>query len=117
MRRVSRCVAVIGVMTLAGSPADAQWLKLTTPNIPRTADGKPNMKAPAPQVSGKPDPSGLWRFESDPYTNNVSVDLKPEEIDPSAVALYKQRMEDLAKDDPATYRCLPPGPRQLFAPP
>jgi hypothetical protein len=44
------------------------------------------------------------------------VDLKPEEIDPSVVALYKQRMEDLAKDDPSTFRCLPSGPRQLYAP-
>ena len=25
-------------------------------------------------------------------------------------------MEDLGKDDPSTYRCLPPGPRQFFAP-
>jgi hypothetical protein len=25
-------------------------------------------------------------------------------------------MEDLAKDDPATFRCLPSGPRQLYAP-
>jgi hypothetical protein len=44
------------------------------------------------------------------------VDLKPEEIDPSVVTLYKQRMEDLGKDDPSTFRCLPSGPRQLYAP-
>ena len=116
MFRFSRRLLVFAAVMFAASSADAQWIKLTTPNIPRTADGKPNMKAPAPQVSGKPDLSGLWRFDSDPYTNNVSVDLKPEEIAPSAVALYKQRMEDLGKDDPSTYRCLPPGPRQLFAP-
>jgi len=117
MFRFSKAFVISALLSLAAPAANAQWIKLTTPNIPRTADGKPNMKAPAPQVSGKPDLSGLWRFESDPYTQNVSVDLKPEEIDPSAVALYKQRMEDLGKDDPTTYRCLPPGPRQLFAPP
>jgi hypothetical protein len=44
------------------------------------------------------------------------VDLKPEEIDSSVVTLYKQRMEDLGKDDPSTFRCLPSGPRQLYAP-
>src|SRR5205814_293368 len=44
------------------------------------------------------------------------VDVKPEAIEPPPVGLYKQRMEDLGKDDPTTYRCLPPGPRQLFAP-
>jgi hypothetical protein len=102
---------------LLGAPAlDAQWLKQPTPNIPRNKDGKPDLKAPAPRLAGKPDLSGLWRFDSDPYSGNVSVDLKPEDIDPGAVTLYKQRMEDLGKDDPSTYRCLPPGPRQLFAP-
>jgi len=38
-------------------------------------------------VSGKPDLTGLWRFNADPYTNDVTVDLKPEEIDPSVVTL------------------------------
>jgi hypothetical protein len=116
MSRFSTALVAAGALTLSGAIADAQWITLTTPNIPRTADGKPDMKAPAPQLSGKSDLSGLWRFDSDPYTNNVTVDLKPEEIDPSAAALYTQRMEDLGKDDPTTYRCLPPGPRQFFAP-
>ena len=116
MSRFSRFNAVVTVVLMTSAYADAQWLKLKTPGIPRTADGKPNLKAPAPRVSGKPDLSGLWRFNADPYTANVTVDLKPEEIDPSVVTLYKQRMEDLGKDDPSTFRCLPPGPRQLFAP-
>jgi hypothetical protein len=95
---------------------DAQWLKQPTTGIPRTKEGKPDLAAPPPRLAGTPDLSGLWRFDADPYTSNVSVDLKPDEIDPGAVALYKQRMEDLGKDDPSTYRCLPPGPRQFFAP-
>jgi hypothetical protein len=74
------------------------------------------MKAAAPRMAGKPDLSGLWRFDADPYSGNVTVDLKPDEIDPSVVALYKQRMEDLGKDDPSTFRCLPAGPRQIYAP-
>jgi hypothetical protein len=74
------------------------------------------MKAPAPRVSGKPDLTGLWRYEADPYTNNVVVDLKDSEIAPHVTQLYKQRQEDLGKDDPATFRCLPNGPRQVYAP-
>jgi hypothetical protein len=109
-------IAVVGAVMLAATAADAQWLKLKTPGVPRTPDGKPNLNAPAPRVSGKPDLTGLWRFSADPYTNNVTVDLKPDEIEPSALALYKQRMEDLGKDDPATFRCLPSGARQLYAP-
>jgi hypothetical protein len=44
------------------------------------------------------------------------VDLKPDETRPGVDTLYKQRLEDLGKDDPATFRCLPPGPRVLYAP-
>jgi hypothetical protein len=115
MSRFSKCSVVFAVLWFAAA-ADAQWIKLKTPGIPRTADGKPNLKAPAPRTSGRPDLSGLWRFNADPYSTNVTVDLKPAEFDPSVEPLYKQRMEDLAKDDPSTFRCLPGGPRQIFAP-
>ena len=84
-----------------GDRLDAQWLKEPTRDIPRTADGKPNLKAPAPRTAdGKPDLSGLWRFDSGAYGGNVFADLKPEEIRPGADALYKQRMEDLARTIP-----------------
>src|SRR5689334_6006788 len=34
----------------------AQWLNYPTPGIPRTADGKPDLSAPAPKTAdGKPD--------------------------------------------------------------
>jgi hypothetical protein len=109
---------IAAVIVLLGSvTGNAQWIKVKTPGVPRTADGKPNLKAPVPRAGDRPDLSGLWRFDSDPYTSNVTVDLTPGEIDPQAVAIYKQRMEDLGKDDPATFRCLPQGPRALFAPP
>ena len=116
MSRVALVGPAAAILLLTASALDAQWFKQPTAGIPRHKDGKPNLAAPAPRLGTKPDFSGLWRFEADPYTSNVSVDLKPEEIDPAAVALYKQRMEDLGKDDLSTYRCLPPGPRQIFAP-
>jgi hypothetical protein len=46
----------------------------------------------------------------------VTTDLTSAEIDPAALALYNQRQEDLFKDDPSTFRCLPSGPRMLYAP-
>src|ERR1043166_9710091 len=91
--------AALAVSALLGGTAGAQWLKLKTPGLPRTADGKPNLKAPAPRQAARPDLSGLWRFNSEAYSSNVTVDLKPDEIDPKVVELYKQRMEDLGKDD------------------
>jgi len=42
-------------------PAAAQWLDRPWSGIPRTADGKPNLTAPAPRgPDGKPDLTGLW---------------------------------------------------------
>ena len=51
-------VAVPGVVS-------AQWLNYPTAGVPRTADGKPNLSAPAPRTSdGKPDLSGMWGWET-----------------------------------------------------
>jgi hypothetical protein len=117
MSRCSRIILVVLPLVLPVRALDAQWLKEPTPGIPRTADGKPNLTAPAPRTAGgDPDLSGLWRFDTAGYGNNVLVDLKPEEIAPGVDALYRQRMEDLGKDDPSTFRCLPSGPRALYAP-
>jgi hypothetical protein len=117
MFRLARFAVMASSILLPPAELGAQWLTEPTKGIPRTADGKPNLTAPAPRAAnGKPDLSGLWRLDSGPYASNVSVDLNPEELRPGVDELYKQRMEDLAKDDPATFRCLPPGPRAFYAP-
>jgi len=42
----------------------AQWLNYKTPGIPRTADGRPKLDAPAPRSpDGHPDLSGVWMHE------------------------------------------------------
>ena len=46
--------------TLLGSVASAQWLNYPAPGVPRLADGKPNLSAPAPHAAdGKPDRTHL----------------------------------------------------------
>ena len=87
----------------------AQWATLPTPNIPRLADGQPNLTAPAPRTAdGKPDLSGLWEKVSN-FGSNVASSLKPEDIKPWARELVKQREEDLGKDHMIP-QCLPMGP-------
>jgi hypothetical protein len=54
---------VCGALTLGLSalPMTGQWLNYPTPDIPRTAVGKPNLSAPAPKTAdGRPDLTGLW---------------------------------------------------------
>src|SRR5690349_414775 len=92
------------------SPLAAQWLGQTTPGIPRTKDGKPNLAAPAPRTAdGKPDLSGLWAKSSVKYARNVAADLKPEDLRPATRETVERRREDLGKDG-MQVRCLPLGP-------
>lgn len=92
----------------------AQWLKIKTPGIPRKADGKPELTAPAPRTpDGKPDLSGLWGTEDNTYGLNITSDLKSGEILPWAEEVYKGRLASLDKDTPAT-RCLPGGPTEIL---
>ena len=103
-------------MTVAAS---AQWLNYPTPGLPRTADGKPNLSAPAPRTpDGKPDFSGLWKAPNGKYLANLAADLKADEIpfQAWAAALFKQRQENLAKDRPTGW-CIPHGvPDQMAVP-
>ena len=74
---------------LIAAVAHAQWLSYPTPGVPRTADGKPDLSAPAPRTSdGKPDLSGVWIPRSG-YTSNIAKDLKPGEVPFSPEALAR----------------------------
>jgi hypothetical protein len=108
-------MAIVAALWLLPVSLSAQWLNFRTPGIPRTADGKPNLMAPAPRTpDGKPDLSGLWRPEVNPYWLDVIQDVKDEGIFlPAAEALFKKRVADFRRDDPVT-QCLPGGPSQIF---
>ena len=62
-----RYVALVNIaFVILGTPfasthLAAQWLKYPTAGVPRKADGKVDMSAPAPRLAdGKPDFSGIW---------------------------------------------------------
>ena len=55
---------LLGTITIWSTCAAAQWVSYLAPGTPRTADGKPDLKAAAPRaVDGKPDLSGVWMHE------------------------------------------------------
>ena len=87
----------------------AQWTNYPTPGMPRTPDGKPDLSAPTPRsADGKPDMSGVWMVKNGSFY--LAGDLKPEEMQPWAAALYKQRDDNFRRDTDGI-SCLPPGPK------
>jgi len=108
MNRLALILPVVACV--AGVPLTAQWLNHPTPTLPRTADGKPNLSAPAPRApDGKPDLSGLWNRMSPKYSRNIAADLKPGDVLPWAEALVNERRENLGKGYMNTM-CVPFGP-------
>ena len=106
-------LAIAAAILLLPVSLNAQWLDWRTPDIPRTADGKPNLTAPAPRTpTGKPDLSGIWQPELNPYRFSVILDLKDEVIfRPAAEAIFMGRVKDYRREDPVT-NCLPAGPSE-----
>ncbi len=87
----------------------AQLPDRPTPGMARTPDGKPDLSAAAPRtVDGKPDLSGVWMVRNGSFY--LTSDLKPEEIQPWAAALYKQRQNEFRREGDGI-DCLPPGPK------
>ena len=104
---LSSAVALAFWAFLLPITAAAQWLNYPTPGTPRLPDGKPDLFAPAPRTpEGKPDLSGVWRGAGPLYRFNIAQDLKPEDIQPWAEALFLQRVRDSRMDSPLA-RCLP----------
>ncbi len=111
-----RILVVAAVLVMSTSIA-AQWLKHPTADIPRTADGKADLAAPAPrQANGKPVLAGLWR-PAPGLVGDMTRGMKKGEVvpfQPWAEALFKERRANNSRDDP-TARCVVGGvPRSDF---
>src|SRR5258708_2104295 len=102
------------VLTAFVTPLAAQWVHYRTPGLPRSADGKPNLAAPAPRTAdGKPDLNGLWEMLTEGAVGNPALrkpgDLQPADVQPWAQALVRQRADNFGIDNPR-YKCTPDGP-------
>ena len=130
-------VLVCVVVVVLGMPALglAQWLRYPTADVPRTADGKPDLNAPTPRLpDGKPDFSGIWHASNPnrcvPGTGqfvecgteiggsrlnrNLGLDLPGGlPYQPWAAKLAKERAADDSRDDPHV-RCLPDNPPRAW---
>src|SRR5437763_1627009 len=104
-----KMISSMVLMFMMSAGASAQWIDYKWAGIPRTPDGKPNMKAAAPRGrDGKPDLSGLWHNVDVKYLNDLSSDGIQIPFTPQGEAIYKQRLQANAKGRPSE-SCLPHG--------
>ena len=104
-----RALALATCTLLAAVPLGvaAQWQGYPTPKIPRTADGKVNLSAPAPKTAdGQPDLNGIWLASRAVFDLRQAVKDIP--LSPEGKAIFDQRQATQSKDDPSA-RCLPTG--------
>jgi len=135
IRRLGPWLALAVALSCASAIVSGQWLHYPTADVPRTADGRPDLQAPAPRLpGGTPDFSGLWqpgrKFECTPAMSrfvdcNIEIGGSPLALNigadmpgglpfqPWAAALVKQRTADNSKDDPHA-RCLPDNPPRPY---
>jgi hypothetical protein len=104
-------LVAIAFFCLTGGTASAQWLSLPLPGTPRTADGQPDLNAPAPRLAdGTPDHSGIWVLDRSHHDSNANllVDGSEAPMLPWAVEVYERRVATHGYDRPMTV-CLPHG--------
>jgi hypothetical protein len=112
-RVVRLAIAALATASLVPSTSTAaQWEPFPWKNVPRTADGKVDLKAPPRRTpDGKVDLSGFWvPTVAVKHLQNLAADLPPGSVplQPWAEAVYKERIETNGKDHPGA-RCWPSG--------
>jgi hypothetical protein len=114
---------VAAILAMGTLPTGAQWLNYPTHGVPKTADGRPNLNAPAPRIrDGHPDLSGLWTPQNTMRTLNsfdrtgaffdLGTDMKGGlPYQPWAAERVRKNRENDFIDQPDG-KCLPLSPTQ-----
>jgi hypothetical protein len=107
-----KSLAVVCFVWALSTSFSAQWLNYPAPGIPRLADGKPDLSAPAPRTAdGKPELDGIWFPPEGPLnefgrrTARGTFEIKPEDIilTPEGEAWQRQHRESQFLNE----HCLP----------
>jgi hypothetical protein len=102
----------------AANALSAQWLDRKTPGVPRGANGRVNLSAPAPQRDGKPDISGIWQADNLTWLQDVSQHVAGGvPLQPWAAELVKQRAGGARGEEESDAHCLPQGVPKINATP
>jgi hypothetical protein len=113
-----RAALAVALVTGLCGPASGQWLNTPSPNVPKGADGKPNLAAPAPKTAdGHPDLSGVW-MPNTRGLQDLAAGMTPPDIpyQPWADQIVKDRANGArGKDDPAAH-CVPGMPKLIVLP-
>ncbi len=135
MRSVLRSLGLTALLAALSAPSWAQWPAYPSANVPKTADGKPDLAAAAPRAAdGHPDFSGIWQVDV-PQGGPPGPNAKPPAPAPGAPPwatffnigagfadglpfkpwarkLREERMANNDKDNPDAH-CLPIGLTQF----
>jgi hypothetical protein len=118
--RMTRAIAIAAGLACLTPVVHAQWPNYPWKNMPRLANGKIDMTAPARRMAdGHVDLSGFWMPNDNVrHLLNLASDMKPGEVPltPWAQGVYKERIDNNGKDHPGV-SCLPSGiPEKLNIP-
>ena len=123
-------LAIAIALTCARGVTLGQWLHYPTPDVPRTADGKPNLMAPPPRIAdGRPDFSGIWQamntaaWDIQDHTAQKGIPAGQGVVDgneipyqPTALAKKNENYKNRATADPVSKCYLPGVPRIMYMP-
>ena len=105
-------VMTLGVLLAVSPPVSAQWWLDVPDTVPRTADGEPDLMAPAPRLpDGTPDLSGIWYQDSNRFTRDIAADIGADAVpyQPWAKALAEERATGAHSREDPDANCLPQG--------
>jgi hypothetical protein len=126
VKSLVHAAGVLALVLVVAPLLSAQWPPYPPADVPKAADGKPDLSAPAPRMAnGQPDLSGLWEnapLGFGPQEPPSAADQPPLAtffdvgagfkdglpLRPWAAELLRKRREDNSKDNPDAH-CLPMG--------